>query len=249
MYTEPGDLKEMFFEKFKMLECVDSLLLSACVHAQLCLTLCDLMECSPSKVPLSMGILQAWILQWLLPPSPGHLPYPGIAPTSPALAGRFFTTEPPVFIIHLFSCIYMLFLPLKEMKKKTFLWVPPLVSAVASAEAGPGELAAGMECISNTGVHQTYDKCKFLDLASWDSDSLGLECGLGICIFGRHCRYSYANDTWTVLGKQCRISLWGHPHTFKSPDLTPHLLDGILSLFVRAQSLSHVQLFCDPHGL
>ena len=46
--------------------------------------------------------------------------------------------------------IYMFFLPLKEMKKKTFLWVPPLVSAVASAEAGPGKLAAGTECISNT---------------------------------------------------------------------------------------------------
>ena len=28
-------------------------------------------------------------------PSPGDLPDPGIEPTSPALAGRFFTTEPP----------------------------------------------------------------------------------------------------------------------------------------------------------
>ena len=28
-------------------------------------------------------------------PSPGNLPNPGIKPTSPALAGRFFTTEPP----------------------------------------------------------------------------------------------------------------------------------------------------------
>jgi len=28
-------------------------------------------------------------------PSAGDLPYPGIEPTSPALAGRFFTTEPP----------------------------------------------------------------------------------------------------------------------------------------------------------
>ena len=27
-------------------------------------------------------------------PSPGNLPNPGIQPTSPALAGRFFTTEP-----------------------------------------------------------------------------------------------------------------------------------------------------------
>ena len=28
-------------------------------------------------------------------PSPGDLPIPGIKPTSPALAGRFFTTESP----------------------------------------------------------------------------------------------------------------------------------------------------------
>ena len=29
-------------------------------------------------------------------PSPGDLPDPGIEPMSPALAGRFFTTETPV---------------------------------------------------------------------------------------------------------------------------------------------------------
>ena len=28
-------------------------------------------------------------------PSPGDLPHPGIEPVSSALAGRFFTTEPP----------------------------------------------------------------------------------------------------------------------------------------------------------
>ena len=28
-------------------------------------------------------------------PSPGDLPDPGVKPTSPALAGGFFTTEPP----------------------------------------------------------------------------------------------------------------------------------------------------------
>jgi len=31
----------------------------------------------------------------LLFPSPGDHPNPGIKPTSPELAGRFFTTEPP----------------------------------------------------------------------------------------------------------------------------------------------------------
>jgi len=33
-------------------------------------------------------------------PSPGDLPDPGIEPMSPALAGGFFTLEPPVTISH-----------------------------------------------------------------------------------------------------------------------------------------------------
>ena len=47
------------------------------------------------QAPLSMGF--SWQEYWNgLPfPSPGHLPNPGIKPASPALAGRFFTTNPP----------------------------------------------------------------------------------------------------------------------------------------------------------
>ena len=41
------------------------------------------------------GILQARILEWLAISSPGDLPDPGIKPAAPALAGGFFTTEPP----------------------------------------------------------------------------------------------------------------------------------------------------------
>ena len=44
------------------------------------------------------GISQAGILEWLsalLFPSSGHLPDPGIKPVSPAMEGRFFTSEPP----------------------------------------------------------------------------------------------------------------------------------------------------------
>ena len=45
--------------------------------------------------PLCMG--SSWQECWRgLPfPSPRNLPYPGIEPMSPALAGGFFTTEPP----------------------------------------------------------------------------------------------------------------------------------------------------------
>ena len=47
------------------------------------------------QAPLSMGFFrqQYWPRLLFLPP--GDLPDPGIKPTSPALAGRFFITEPP----------------------------------------------------------------------------------------------------------------------------------------------------------
>ena len=62
--------------------------------AQSCLTLLRPHDCSLPGSSVHR-ILQARILEWLLFPSPGDLPNPGLEPTSPALAGRFFTTEPP----------------------------------------------------------------------------------------------------------------------------------------------------------
>ena len=41
------------------------------------------------------GIFQARIVEWVPFPSQGDLPDSGIELTSPALVGRFFTTEPP----------------------------------------------------------------------------------------------------------------------------------------------------------
>ena len=60
---------------------------------KLCLTLCDPTDCSPPGSSVH-GISQARILEWVPFPSPGDLPDPGIEPTY-ALAGGFFTTEPP----------------------------------------------------------------------------------------------------------------------------------------------------------
>ena len=65
--------------------------------AQLCSTLCNLMDCNPPGNSVH-GILQARTLEWLPFPALGDLPGPGIKPTSPvspALAGRFFTTNTP----------------------------------------------------------------------------------------------------------------------------------------------------------
>ena len=62
---------------------------------QSCLTLCDPMDCSQPGSSVH-GILQARILDWLLCPPPGDLPYLGIEPmslTSPALVGGLFTSS------------------------------------------------------------------------------------------------------------------------------------------------------------
>ena len=65
-----------------------------CVHAQSCLTLCNPMDCVAHQVGFSR---QEYWSGLPFRPS-GDLPNPGIEPASlaaPALAGRFFTTEPP----------------------------------------------------------------------------------------------------------------------------------------------------------
>ena len=68
-----------------------------CLVAQLCLTLCGLITCSPPAFCVH-GTFQARIRNGLSFSTPGDLPDPGIEPTSLgslALVGRFFTTAPP----------------------------------------------------------------------------------------------------------------------------------------------------------
>jgi len=47
------------------------------------------------QAPLTMGFFKQEYWSGLPFPSPEDLPDPGIKPTSPALAGGFFTAEPP----------------------------------------------------------------------------------------------------------------------------------------------------------
>ena len=64
---------------------------------QLCLTLCNTMDCSPPGFSVH-EISQARILEWDDISSFRDLPNPGIEPTSPAspsLAGKLFASEPP----------------------------------------------------------------------------------------------------------------------------------------------------------
>ena len=60
-----------------------------------CVRLCDSLDCSP-QAPLSTGFSRQGYCSGLPCPPPGDLPDPGIrsaSPTSPALAGGFFTTS------------------------------------------------------------------------------------------------------------------------------------------------------------
>ena len=59
------------------------------------------------QAPLSIRFLRQEYWNGLPFPSPGDLPDPGIKPASPALAGRFFITEPPEKpILNIAVCIY-----------------------------------------------------------------------------------------------------------------------------------------------
>ena len=69
-----------------------------CSVAQWCLTLCIPIDCIACQAPQSMGFFRQEHRSELPFPTPGDLPGPAIEPTaltSPTLAGRFFTTEPP----------------------------------------------------------------------------------------------------------------------------------------------------------
>ena len=70
------------------------IMLHVCLVDQSCPTLCDSAAC---QVSLSMEFSRQEYWSKLPFPPPGNLPSPGIEPmypVSPALGGRFFTTEP-----------------------------------------------------------------------------------------------------------------------------------------------------------
>ena len=61
---------------------------------QLCLTLCDSMDCSPPGLSVH-GISQQEYWSGLPCPPPGDLPNPGIEPSSPTLQADSLSFEPP----------------------------------------------------------------------------------------------------------------------------------------------------------
>ena len=71
-------------------------------------TLCTVVH----QAPLSIEFSRQEYWSGLPFPSPGNLPDPGIEPASPALAGTFFTTEPPEKPKHVLGYPIYDFLPL-----------------------------------------------------------------------------------------------------------------------------------------
>ena len=70
--------------------CLSILYRVVCMHA------CSAIpQAVAHQIPLSMEFSRQEYWNGLPFPPPGDLPNPGIELTSPALAGRFFTTEPP----------------------------------------------------------------------------------------------------------------------------------------------------------
>ena len=66
-----------------------------CAQSLSCVPLFSTTWTVARQAPLSMGSPRQEYWSGLPFPSPGDLPNPGIEPVSPALAGGFFTTEPP----------------------------------------------------------------------------------------------------------------------------------------------------------
>ena len=65
-----------------------------CLVAQLCPTLCNSMDCSPSGSSV-LGDSHARILEWVVMPSSKGIPNPGIKPGSPALQVDSLPIESP----------------------------------------------------------------------------------------------------------------------------------------------------------
>ena len=68
---------------------------SESVITQLCLTVCDLMDCIAHQAPLSLEFARQEYWRGLPFPPPGDLPDPGIKPWSPLLQADSLLTEPP----------------------------------------------------------------------------------------------------------------------------------------------------------
>ena len=91
------------------------------------------MDCSP------LSMVFSWQVGSQLPfPSPGDLPNPGIKPSSPALAGGFFTTEPPGKPMYIYkpkyTCQWYLIFKNGKLRIKIVLWYNKFMMVIIDKE-------------------------------------------------------------------------------------------------------------------
>ena len=86
-----------------------------CLVTQLCLTLCDPMDCSSPGSSVH-GILQERIWKWVAIPSPGDLLDSEIEPESPALQVDYLPSRPPEKL-HIYTTVYI-----KQITNKDLLY-------------------------------------------------------------------------------------------------------------------------------
>ena len=107
--------------------------------------LCDPIDCSPPGSS-AHGIFQARVLEWVAIPSPGDLLNTGNEPASlasPALAGGFFTTEPP-------NCILVAFQNSDSTSPhSTLFFIPTLTSGLTH----PFDLSGGNRRYNKNTAH------------------------------------------------------------------------------------------------
>ena len=86
-----------------------------CVYVLSCVQLFASTWAVARHAPLSVGFSRQGYWSGLPFPSPGHLPDPGIEPISPALEGKFFTTESSVKPRKPLGCIYIAYTIKKQI--------------------------------------------------------------------------------------------------------------------------------------
>ena len=104
---------------------------SVCSDGQSCPTLCDPWTIA-HQAPLCMGFFRQEYWSGLPFAAPGDLPDPGMSLTSPALAGRFFTTSAPWEAPSYIESIINLVVPLTDIQCDFILVVLLLICHLSS---------------------------------------------------------------------------------------------------------------------
>ena len=118
---------------------------------------------------LSMGFSRQEYWSGLPFPPPGDLPNPGIKPMSPALAGRFFTTElpprKPILEVHmLLNSVFLLLIFL--LLQSGFRQVPRRVGEISSPILGRNTCIISIHSLKN--ILHLREKKKHRKLCQWN---------------------------------------------------------------------------------